>query len=134
MPTLQRLTMHGIIFAEQAVKYMRFSTTLEVKKLREVVVKTIKHLGDNREGSQQHSMVAVIDPPRAGTAPGLITEITALQPNRVVEIFCGPDEIPRSLREFKQGGYVPNNNPSVGFISRNTRFRKYVLYLSAIHQ
>lgn len=83
------------------------AVTLEAKKLREVVTKTIRHLGDNRDLTKKHAMVAVIDPPRSGTAPGLITEITALQPERVVEIFCGPDEIQRSLREWRKGGYVP---------------------------
>lgn len=49
--------------------------------------------------------VVVLDPPRAGTEPGVIGAIAELRPRRVVHVFCGPDEIRRSLAEWKTAGY-----------------------------
>lgn len=50
--------------------------------------------------------IVILDPPRAGTAEGVIAAIAnGLQPRAVVEIFCGPDEIYRSNREWRQAGY-----------------------------
>jgi tRNA/tmRNA/rRNA uracil-C5-methylase (TrmA/RlmC/RlmD family) len=50
----------------------------------------------------------VLDPPRSATPPGMIRELARmLEPRRVVEIFCGPEEIPRSLREWRAAGYEP---------------------------
>ncbi|MFM8770990.1 MAG: hypothetical protein ACKOE4_03055, partial [Candidatus Kapaibacterium sp.] len=52
--------------------------------------------------------VMVLDPPRTATPPGMIRELMRmLQPRRVVEVFCGPDEIARSLREWRSSGYEP---------------------------
>lgn len=53
------------------------------------------------------SNVVVLDPPRSGTPERLISAIAGgLEPKRVVEIFCGSDEIYRSTREWKHAGYV----------------------------
>lgn len=52
--------------------------------------------------------VVILDPPRSATPPGMIRELARmLEPRRVVEIFCGPDEIGRSLREWRSAGYEP---------------------------
>ncbi len=51
--------------------------------------------------------VVLLDPPRSGTARGVIHAIAERQPCRVLHIFCGTDEIPRELLEWKAGGYVP---------------------------
>ena len=52
--------------------------------------------------------VVVLDPPRSATPPGMIRELARmLQPRRVVEVFCGPEEIARSLREWRAAGYEP---------------------------
>jgi len=49
--------------------------------------------------------VMVVDPPRAGSEKGTIAELAALEPERVVSAFCGPDEISRSISEWKAAGY-----------------------------
>ena len=49
--------------------------------------------------------VIVLDPPRAGTTKGVIAELGALGARRVVSAFCGPDEIIRSIAEWKSAGY-----------------------------
>jgi tRNA/tmRNA/rRNA uracil-C5-methylase (TrmA/RlmC/RlmD family) len=51
--------------------------------------------------------VVLLDPPRSGTARGVIQAIAERQPLRILHIFCGTDEIPRELQEWKAGGYVP---------------------------
>lgn len=52
--------------------------------------------------------VLVLDPPRSATPPGMIRELARmLEPRRVVEIFCGPEEISRSLREWRAAGFEP---------------------------
>ncbi len=59
-----------------------------------------------RKDPAEGSNVIILDPPRSGTAERVITELaTGLQPRRVVEVFCGPDEIYRSTREWKHAGY-----------------------------
>lgn len=50
--------------------------------------------------------VVILDPPRSATPSGMIREISrTIQPDRVVEVFCGPDELPRSIKEWKSAGY-----------------------------
>ncbi len=50
----------------------------------------------------------LLDPPRSATPPGMIRELARmLEPRRVVEIFCGPEEVSRSLREWRSAGYEP---------------------------
>ncbi|MBM4178462.1 MAG: methyltransferase [Ignavibacteria bacterium] len=52
------------------------------------------------------SSVVTLDPPRSGTPAGMIREISrTIKPRRVVQVFCGPDELARSIREWKSAGY-----------------------------
>jgi tRNA/tmRNA/rRNA uracil-C5-methylase (TrmA/RlmC/RlmD family) len=51
--------------------------------------------------------VVLLDPPRSGTARGVIATIAERQPLRVLHIFCGTDEIPRELQEWNKNGYIP---------------------------
>ena len=68
------------------------------------VVSTILKM--SRKDPAAASNVVILDPPRAGTSEGLIAATAeGLQPRAVVEIFCGPDEIYRSTKEWKSAGY-----------------------------
>ncbi len=49
--------------------------------------------------------VILLDPPRKGTLPGVIEALGRRKPRRVVHIFCGTDEIPRSIKEWDKAGY-----------------------------
>jgi tRNA/tmRNA/rRNA uracil-C5-methylase (TrmA/RlmC/RlmD family) len=49
--------------------------------------------------------IIILDPPRQGTAPGVVAEVAARCPERVVHVFCGTDEIPRELKSWRQSGY-----------------------------
>jgi tRNA/tmRNA/rRNA uracil-C5-methylase (TrmA/RlmC/RlmD family) len=47
----------------------------------------------------------VLDPPRMGTAGGVIRELAKRHPEKVLHIVCGTDEIPREVQEWKKYGY-----------------------------
>jgi len=49
----------------------------------------------------------LLDPPRQGTLPGVIKELAQRQPQKILHIFCGVDQIPKSLKEWRSGGYSP---------------------------
>jgi tRNA/tmRNA/rRNA uracil-C5-methylase (TrmA/RlmC/RlmD family) len=60
------------------------------------------------EGRRPGAESVLLDPPHQGTAPGVIDFLALRAPQRVVHIFCNVDEIPRSLREWRRGGYQPD--------------------------
>ncbi|HEX9657175.1 MAG TPA: methyltransferase domain-containing protein [Bacteroidota bacterium] len=47
----------------------------------------------------------LLDPPRNGTAPGVIETIAAYQPNRVVHIFCNIDIVFSELQRWKRSRF-----------------------------
>ncbi|MCU7493312.1 MAG: class I SAM-dependent RNA methyltransferase [Ignavibacteria bacterium] len=49
--------------------------------------------------------VFLLDPPRQGTAEGVIESIAERDPLKVIHIFCGVDEIPRELKLWTKNGY-----------------------------
>jgi 23S rRNA (uracil1939-C5)-methyltransferase len=48
----------------------------------------------------------IVDPPRGGTAPGVIEEIAAARPASVLHIFCNADIVERELRRWRSAGYA----------------------------
>lgn len=53
----------------------------------------------------ERNELIVLDPPRMGTAGGVIRELAKRTPERVLHIVCGTDEIPREVAEWKKYGY-----------------------------
>lgn len=49
----------------------------------------------------------ILDPPRNGTAQGVIDILSARNPERILNIFCGLETIPYELAKWKRGGYIP---------------------------
>ena len=49
--------------------------------------------------------VMLLDPPRKGTEPGVIAELAKRNPRRVLHIFCGTDEIPRAVNQWRLAHY-----------------------------
>ncbi len=47
----------------------------------------------------------LLDPPRQGPLPGVIEVLSRCRPGKVLHIFCGVDEIPNALAEWRTGGY-----------------------------
>ena len=58
-----------------------------------------KHLGD--------PSVIVVDPPRKGLNPDLITDIASARPKRIVYISCNPATLARDTSLFAYQGYRP---------------------------
>lgn len=50
-------------------------------------------------------LALILDPPRLGPQRGVIEEIIARQPGKILHIFCGVDQIPDSLGEWQANGY-----------------------------
>jgi tRNA/tmRNA/rRNA uracil-C5-methylase (TrmA/RlmC/RlmD family) len=51
--------------------------------------------------------VILLDPPRGGTAPGVIECAAARRPGRVVHMFCNIDIMPGEIARWREAGYVP---------------------------
>lgn len=49
--------------------------------------------------------VILLDPPRKGCLPGVIEALAERNPERVIHVFCGTDEIPGALDEWEEFGY-----------------------------
>ncbi len=49
----------------------------------------------------------ILDPPRNGTAPGVVENIALRKPELVLHIFCGLETIPYELKKWRTGGYKP---------------------------
>ncbi len=51
----------------------------------------------------------LLDPPKQGPEHGVIQVLAKYAPKSVLHIFCGVDQIPASLAEWRLGGYQPTN-------------------------
>jgi tRNA/tmRNA/rRNA uracil-C5-methylase (TrmA/RlmC/RlmD family) len=51
------------------------------------------------------SSVVILDPPRNGTAPGVIEFLAEQYPKKILHIFCEADLIPAELKRWTQNGY-----------------------------
>jgi tRNA/tmRNA/rRNA uracil-C5-methylase (TrmA/RlmC/RlmD family) len=49
--------------------------------------------------------IILLDPPRQGPQEGVIAALSRRAPRKVLHIHCGVDQIPDSLRQWKQHGY-----------------------------
>ena len=49
----------------------------------------------------------ILDPPRNGTAPGVISTIAERDPELVLHIFCGVETIPGEIDQWRHSGYEP---------------------------
>lgn len=55
--------------------------------------------------SSPASEIVLLDPPRQGTAPGVIPALATRGAERIVHICCGADEIPREIAAWARSGY-----------------------------
>lgn len=47
----------------------------------------------------------LLDPPRQGPQAGVIATLCQNRPRNILHVFCGVDQIPASLKEWRAGGY-----------------------------
>jgi len=50
-------------------------------------------------------LTVILDPPRQGPQRGVIAALGERQPQKVLHIFCGVDQIPESLKEWEANNY-----------------------------
>lgn len=48
----------------------------------------------------------VLDPPRGGTATGIVSILAAAEPSRVVHLFCNVEKMPEELQQWEKEGYA----------------------------
>jgi hypothetical protein len=48
----------------------------------------------------------LLDPPRHGVEPGVIRELAARKPVRVLHVFCDMDTLPREVNQWRKSGYM----------------------------
>lgn len=54
---------------------------------------------------KNESEIQLLDPPRQGTEPGVISALAKRNPKRVIHIFCGTDVIPKEVMAWDSKGY-----------------------------
>ncbi len=64
----------------------------------------VESIGRVMKNSQPDDVV-LLDPPRNGTAEGVIECIAARKPARVLHIFCEIDLIPKEMKRWEKSGY-----------------------------
>jgi tRNA/tmRNA/rRNA uracil-C5-methylase (TrmA/RlmC/RlmD family) len=47
----------------------------------------------------------LLDPPRGGTGPGVVAALAGREPERVVHLCCGVDELPREVASWTKQGF-----------------------------
>jgi len=57
--------------------------------------------------------IIILDPPRQGTADGVIQAIARRKPALVIHIFCAINEIEKAVREWKKHGFVPQTTQAL---------------------
>jgi tRNA/tmRNA/rRNA uracil-C5-methylase (TrmA/RlmC/RlmD family) len=54
----------------------------------------------------QTQEAVLLDPPRHGVEPGVIRELAARKPARVLHVFCDMDTLPREVNQWRKSGYM----------------------------
>jgi len=69
----------------------------------------------------------LLDPPRKGCEPGVISELAKRKPKRVLHIFCGTDVVPRELKQWKEDGYKPKTIQAIDMFPGTPNLETMVL-------
>jgi tRNA/tmRNA/rRNA uracil-C5-methylase (TrmA/RlmC/RlmD family) len=89
---------------ESAIANARRQKVANVRFIREEIngetIERIMKSGTPRD-------VVLLDPPRKGTAEGVIESIAARKPRRVLHLFCEIDLIAKELKRWEKAGYTP---------------------------
>lgn len=72
---------------------------------RRIEEKALRRLPRDSGGRPDDPEMVLLDPPRQGTAPGVIRALAARAPGQVLHLCCGTDEIPREIAAWAEAGY-----------------------------
>jgi tRNA/tmRNA/rRNA uracil-C5-methylase (TrmA/RlmC/RlmD family) len=78
------------------------------------------------EPAEQRELV-LLDPPRNGCEPGVIAQLALRNPKRVLHIFCGTNEIPREIKQWKENGYSAKVIQPIDMFAGTTNLETMVL-------
>lgn len=76
-------------------KWLFHSRRIDVRSLRDIMPEP---------GIEEY---IILDPPRNGTAPGVIAAVAGRNPVLVLHIFCGVETIPGEIEQWRRSGYEP---------------------------
>ena len=62
--------------------------------------------------------VIVVDPPRKGLSPDVVTALAQMAPRRIVYVSCDPATLARDVRELRTHGYEPRAAEAVDLFPR----------------
>ncbi len=78
------------------------SADISAQSLQRIIA---SHKDSHESKTHTHLLKVLLDPPRNGTAPGVIEFIAGQSPECVVHIFCNAEIMPRDLNRWKDCGY-----------------------------
>ncbi len=99
----------GIDFAESSIDSARDNMKMIKTKAkwtfhsRRIDVRSLKDILPEPGISEY----IILDPPRNGTAPGVIAAVAERDPELVLHIFCGVETIPGEIEQWRYAGYQP---------------------------
>jgi len=75
----------------------------------------------------------LLDPPRSGTAPGVIETLAGRFPRRVVHVFCNMEILAGELERWKKAGYLPEQGIPFDMFPGTPALEMMVLLAPARH-
>lgn len=82
----------------------------------------------NRLPDPDAGELMILDPPKIGTADGVIHALAMREPRRVLHIFCGVDAIPDSIRQWNKAGYGPDRIVPLDFFPGTPNLETMILF------
>lgn len=82
----------------------------------------------------QKGEVILLDPPRNGTADGVISAITARKPERILAIYCGIDRMPEECRIWAANGYQPEKTVCFDMFPGSPNLETMILLKRAVRK
>ena len=92
---------------------------------RHITEKSIEELPFQED---QGAESILLDPPRQGPQKNVIAALGRRRPNKVLHIHCGIEQIPDSIKEWKQWGYHPARIVALDMFSGSANLEVLILF------
>lgn len=117
----------GVEIVESAVKDAKINAQINnitnAKFICDDASNAVKKMIENDELPS----VVLVDPPRKGLSPELISTIAAIKPNRIVYISCDPATLARDCKLFEKSNYTVKELTPVDMFPRTAHVECVVL-------